>query len=329
MNEALVTIQPSPLALPAEAHNPVEIYLNSLNTARSMETMRGALASVVRVLVKAKLIPAEVDVMAFPWHNLRNAEMETLRGLLVRSFAPATAALYLTAVKGVLKKAWKQNLMTTDDYMRAVDVDSIKPNSVQAGRAIEAGSLHTILEQCAGDDHFTAERDAAILAVGYFGGLRRAEIASLDLSDWSESDRALLVRRGKGQKTRTVYLAPEGAVILARWIAKRGKPEVKPLFLGFYRSGLMRTERISAQTVYNVLAKRSLQTAQEIIKPHDLRRSCITHMLEKGVDLSTAGRIAGHVKPDTTQRYDMRGEKAAREAADKLTLKKDAGEVTK
>lgn len=91
----------------------------------------------------------------------------------------------------------------------------------------------------------------------------------------------------------------------------------------------MRTERISAQTVYNVLAKRSLQTAQEIIKPHDLRRSCITHMLEKGVDLSTAGRIAGHVKPDTTQRYDMRGEKAAREAADKLTLKNETGEVTK
>lgn len=335
MNTALVPTQSSPLALPAEAHNPVEIYLNSLNTARSMETMRGALVSVLRTLAEAKLIPFDAkditpaDPLAFPWHNLRNAEMETLRGLLVRSFAPATAALYLTAVKGVLKKAWKQNLMSTDDYMRTVDVDAIRPNSVKMGRAVEAESLNTIFEQCESDPHFTSERDAAIVAVGYFGGLRRAEIAALDLSDWDAEARSLLVRRGKGQKTRTVYLAKEGADILAVWLEKRGKPDVKPLFLRFYKGGLMQTERISAQTVYNVLKRRSLSTAQEIIKPHDLRRSFATHLLEKGADVVVVGALMGHVKIETTKGYDRRGEKAAKEAASRLTLKKDEGEVAK
>lgn len=328
MNTALATIEVSPLALPENAHNPVEIYLNSLNTARSMETMRGALVSVLCTLAEAKLIPlvadeiTSADVLAFPWHSLRNAEMETLRGLLVRSFAPATAALYLTAVKGVLKKAWKQNLMSTDDYMRTVDVDAIRPNSVKAGRAVAVESLNTIFKQCESDDHFTAQRDAAIVAVGYFGGLRRAEIAALDLSDWNPEERSLLVRRGKGQKTRTVYLAEEGAAIMAAWLERRGKPHVKPLFLRFYKGGLMQEARISAQTVYNVLKRRSRITAQEIIKPHDLRRSFATHLLDAGADVVVVGALMGHVKVETTKGYDMRGERAAKEAASRLTRKK-------
>jgi len=83
----------------------------------------------------------------------------------------------------------------------------------------------------------------------------------------------------------------------------------------------MRTDRISAQTIYNVLAKRCLQTAQATIKPHDLRRSFATHLFEKGEDALTVGRLMGHTSVNTTKAYDMRDEKAARAAADRLTLK--------
>ncbi len=63
-----------------------------------------------------------------------------------------------------------------------------------------------------------------MLAIGYGCGLRRSELAGLDLADWHPTTRELVVRRGKGNKSRTCYLGTDEAVRDVRaWIRTRGR----------------------------------------------------------------------------------------------------------
>ena len=55
------------------------------------------------------------------------------------------------------------------------------------------------------------ERDILLIKLAYNSGLRREELANLKVCDILINDKALLVRKGKGMKDRTVPL-PSGIV---------------------------------------------------------------------------------------------------------------------
>lgn len=191
-----------------------------------------------------------------------------------------------------------------------------------AGRVLSRADLVVIFETLAAQASVSARRDAAMFAILAMGGLRRAEVCGLDLADWNSQSEELLVRQGKGGRTRKVWLH-EGAVeALEAWLALRGSA-AGPLLAHVNKGGRItpgEEGRLSPHAVWK-RTKRLASAAQiSDFAPHDFRRLMVTQLLDAGQDLVAVSRLAGHSQVTTTARYDRRGERAARKASAALDL---------
>ena len=75
---------------------------------------------------------------------------------------------------------------------------------------------------------------------------------------------------------------------------------------------------MTTQAIYNLLCKCAEVAGIKRFSPHDLRRSFISELLDRGADISTVQQLAGHSNIQTTAKYDRRGEKAKRKAQELL-----------
>jgi site-specific recombinase XerD len=158
-----------------------------------------------------------------------------------------------------------------------------------------------------------------MLAVFYGCGVRRAELAGLDVADFYPDDCSLTVRNGKRRKQRTVYLTEEGCRYLEAWITARGS-EAGPLFCPVSQTGQIRISRLRGESIAYILRRRQEQAGTPTFSPHDLRRAFVTHLLDAGEDVFTVQKLAGHADLSTTARYDRRGESAKRRAVQSLRI---------
>jgi len=146
-------------------------------------------------------------------------------------------------------------------------------------------------------------RDRAILEVFYSCGLRRTEVARIDVEDLDLSREVLSVVRGKGGKSRTVPLGGRTVGWLTRYLNEsRPRLELRQdehaLFLTGYG------ERYNPCSIGNWMKR--VMIAAGIDKEgacHLLRHSCATHMLENGADIRFIQQLLGHANLKTTSIY--------------------------
>jgi integrase len=212
----------------------------------------------------------------------------------------------------VLKECWRLDWMSTDHYLRAVELDPIPGSSVARGRRIAGGEVRALFEHLAQDPRPIARRDAAALALLFGAGVRRTELASLNREDLDTETGRVLVR-GKGRKERVAWLAPTALPAVRDWLQVRGE-QPGPLLNPIRKGGRLQERALSAQAVYDLCLKLVREAAILGASPHDCRRTWIGELLEVS-DLSTAQQLAGHARPDTTARYDRRPEATRRRAA--------------
>jgi site-specific recombinase XerC len=294
----------------AKARNPVVAYLATLASS-SRVTMSRSLR-----LLAGMLSGAGADPLRLPWHELRHEHVAALRGALSDRFAPATANRHIAALRGVLKASWRLGLMDAEALARATDVPCVRGSTLPAGREITHGEIAALIRAC--DDSPRGRRDGAIIALGYGSGLRRAELAALDLDDVDLDEGAVRVD-GKGSKQRLTYLASGGRELIERWLDVRGG-DAGHLLHPVKKGGEIEHRSISAHGVYRALGALRRRAGLKSLSPHDLRRSWVSHLLEAGADIAVCQRLAGHSSPTTTARYDKRPEEAKRKASRLLHL---------
>lgn len=289
--------------------NPAAIYLASLAPG-SRPTMRRALEVIAGILTRTDA----ADPDAIPWQMVRREHVAAVRSELASRYAFSTANRMLSALRGVLRECWRLRQMDGEAFHRAADVAPVKGERVIAGRAVPSGELAAILNTCGQDT--AGIRDAAIIALLYAGGLRRAELVGLDLADLERVEGGgRLAVKGKGNKERVVPLAGGAARALDDWLLVRGDA-AGPLFQG--AGNRQRGGRLTTQAVYAMLRTRATAAGVPALSPHDLRRTFVGDLLDAGADIATVQKLAGHASPLTTARYDRRDERAKAAAVERL-----------
>lgn len=144
-------------------------------------------------------------------------------------------------------------------------------------------------------------RDVAMWELFYSSGLRLSELTSLDLTDLDLPAGSILVRQGKGRKSRHVPFGRCARDVLERWLSARKQivTAAEPaLFLS------RRGDRIAQRTVQARLERwQKKQGIPTHLHPHMLRHSFASHLLESSGDLRAVQELLGHANLTTTQVY--------------------------
>ena len=295
----LAVIQAAPPAAAAAA------YLASLNTEVGRSSMRSALNRVARIMGMARW--EEVD-----WSTLNAANVKAVMSQI--DGAPATRNRILSAIKGVAAAAWDLRALDTDTYMRIKTVPSVRGSRLKAGRYVSWGEVESLLRSCANDPSAAAVRDAATISLARGSGLRREELVDLRLESFDPATGAIRLI-GKGDKERLVYAKNGTRRYIDDWLAIRGAAP-GALFCEVTKACEVRPEsHISTTALHKALRRRAHLAGVINVSWHDFRRSWVSDLLDKGVDIATVAELAGHSSTNTTKGYDRRPERAREQAA--------------
>lgn len=151
------------------------------------------------------------------------------------------------------------------------------------------------------DEGPLAVRDTAMFELFYSSGLRLSELTALELADLDLSDAIVLIRHGKGGKSRRVPVGRKACEALKAWLTVRRSIAAAAqtrLFVGQRGRGL------STRSVQLRLARRAKVNGGGVhVHPHMLRHSFASHLLESSGDLRAVQELLGHADIATTQVY--------------------------
>lgn len=145
-----------------------------------------------------------------------------------------------------------------------------------------------------------AVRDWAIMELMYSGGLRLAELVSLNIDSIDLADNSVPVT-GKGAKTRIVPIGRFAKESLRLWFKERPKLAKQGETALFVSN---RGTRISTRAVQQRMKDWGItQGIDSPVHPHRLRHSFASHLLESSGDLRAVQELLGHADISTTQIY--------------------------
>jgi len=146
------------------------------------------------------------------------------------------------------------------------------------------------------------QRDRAMLELLYATGLRVSELVHLKLLDVN-LEAGFVKTLGKGSKERMVPFGEMALKALKAYLSDGRKALLKSghppyLFLNF------RGKPLSRQGFWKIIRNHGTMAGiKKKIKPHGLRHSFASHLLEAGADLRSVQVMLGHADITTTQIY--------------------------
>lgn len=148
------------------------------------------------------------------------------------------------------------------------------------------------------------KRDIAVYYLLFGTGARVSELVNVELDDIHLTERNgknnysyILIRSGKGNKSRKIPLSQDVAKAIKEYLDIRPTTQSNKLLIG-QRGAFTRL------AVNKLLEKYSRQAQLEYtVTPHMARHTAFTMMIKNGTDVKTVQQIAGHSSSDVTYKF--------------------------
>lgn len=283
--------------------NPAVVYLLGLSRGNSRQGMERALERILEAL------EVNAPVGQFAWHKIRYSHAQAIKMRLEEKFAPSTCNQSLSALRGVVKAAYLAGMLDERPYRAVMEIGNVTGNSQENGRYVRDEELQALFDTCGIDAK--SIRDRAILALLFTGaGLRVSELVGLKLADYTGDGLRVV---GKGRKHATQPIADWVTHLIEDWLQVRGE-EPGAIFTQVRRGGAVKIRPLTRAGINYMLKTRCEEAGVEELSAHDGRRKFATALLESNVDVSLVQKLMRHASPNTTTRYDRRGERQKRAA---------------
>lgn len=143
-----------------------------------------------------------------------------------------------------------------------------------------------------------AIRDKAIIMLMVDSGLRVSEVCALTIGDYDPRRGQVMVRHGKGDKKRVVYLGDTSRKMIWRYLADRKKPQKDdPLFVTREGTHLWRNN------VRRAIALAGERSGVEGATCHRFRHTFAINFLRNGGNLFALQEMLGHSSLEMVKRY--------------------------
>jgi integrase/recombinase XerD len=232
-----------------------------------------------------------------PGEIKRGDLLDFLATLYARRLDARSVARHLVSLRQFFRFLMMDELITEDP---SISVESPKfRKSLPEFLSVEEVEL--LLRQ---PDASTATglRDKAMIELLYSAGLRVSELCGLAVDDLHPNAGSLRCV-GKGNKERLVPVGRNALAVIQEYL-KKARPEIlgvrtsKYLFVN--RSG----NKLGRIVFWKLLGAYGRKAGlRKALKPHMLRHSFATHLLDRGGDLRSVQLMLGHSDISTTQIY--------------------------
>ena len=167
--------------------------------------------------------------------------------------------------------------------------------------ALEEKDMKKLLEFMRLDrtkDELVRLRDYAMWLVLTYGGLRVGEMLGLKISDIKENLQVIW----KWNNRRLVYLYSDYIKVIELYLFLRRKEKINSEYVFVSHSNNSKGKPLNRCSVEKIIRDAGEQVWVKV-RPHKLRHTCATQMLEHGGEIAYIGQILWHKNLRTTQTY--------------------------
>jgi integrase/recombinase XerD len=321
---AAIVVAPQVAAVVGAADDVLARFLDSCAAMKTRITMRQGLDRAARMMGAGR---AE----EIPWPNLRFEHTDALRAALLRAvhekrYGMATVRITLQSVKGVLMQAVRMKAMLPQDFAYATMWRRLpKHDRLPIGREIPEEEINRLWAYC---DEVGSAYGAwlkATIALLLGTGLRATEACEMPIEGYDPVTRHVRLIRKGGKENNQPLGEPETAALNA-WLPIRmgfqKRLSTRALLVRVHTNDWVRPSSplCTVKILENVFVDVAKKAGVQRFAPHDLRRTFCTRGYDQGADTSIMQRLMGHASPETTVRYDKRGERSIAAARAKLNI---------